>query len=103
MGYYTTYDLTIIDKNYKDDYKVDHGKKISELAEYRDCFGNDIKWYDHDKNMLKYSLKYPELVFQLAGYGEEFDDIWEKYYKNGQYQVCQGRIIFDEYDESKLE
>jgi hypothetical protein len=52
--------------------------------------------------MIKMSLQFPDLIFQLKGEGEEPEDIWIKYYKNGKVQVCYAKITFDEYDETKL-
>lgn len=63
---------------------------------------DDVKWYYHEEDMKDLSLKFPEIVFVLRGEGEDNDDTWYKYFKNGKMQSCYAVITFDEYDESKL-
>ena len=60
------------------------------------------KWYDHDKDMIAFSTLFPNLVFKLTGEGEESEDIWVKYYKNGKMQHCPAKITFDPYNENEL-
>lgn len=55
-----------------------------------------MKWYDHDEDMLALSKAFPNIVFVLTGEGEDRDDNWISYYKNGQIEVCHGRIVYDE-------
>lgn len=71
------------------------------IDEYGDSL-DAVKWYEHEGDMLLLSERYPELVFELHGEGEENDDMWYKYFKNGKMQHCYAKIVFDEYDESKL-
>lgn len=33
--------------------------------------------------MLRYSLEYPDVTFTLTGHGEETEDVWRKWYKDG--------------------
>lgn len=123
MGYYTTYDLEVeatevkvpihaydADGNpvtvYKHSYyeASDFIKEIEDLTGYSDnIFGDSVKWYDHEKDMRTISRKYPEVTFILSGEGEESGDIWKKYFKNGRMFVAKARIVFPEYDESKLD
>lgn len=103
MGYYTRFELEVIGQ---EDFSIDHEKEITlntDYAEWNSCFEGEIKWYDHTDDMIDYSLKYPNLIFKLMGRGEEEDDIWVKYFKNGKFQYCRAKITFDEYDETKLE
>jgi len=100
MGYYTTHDLEIIDQD-----ELTVGAHIEEIEENSDdccLFGDEVKWYEHQEDMTKHSLKYPDLVFVLSGEGEESGDIWKEYYKNGKMQFEKAKIVFGEYDESKL-
>jgi hypothetical protein len=39
----------------------------------------------------------------VKGKGEEDNDIWRHHFKNGKSQRINAKIIFDDYDESKLE
>jgi hypothetical protein len=101
MGYLTEYSLEIIEG----DTSIDHEKEITKTTDYADwgsCFEGEIKWYSHDEDMEKYSRKYPDTVFRLEGHGEESGDIWVKYFKNGKMHYGKAKIVFDEYDESKL-
>lgn len=115
MGYYTRFELTVsgetkvperlINEAEKYGYKispiVDHEEGISNLVGYYP-FDGDVKWYDHDKDMKKYSLQFPDIIFTLHGEGEDAGDLWVKYYKNGKVQECKAKIIFDSFDESAL-
>lgn len=98
MGYYTRHELTII----SGDNSIDHEKQISETTNYDNCFDHEIKWYEHEKDMKAYSLKYPNTVFCLEGEGEESGDVWKKYFKNGKSLYAKAKMIFEEFDESKL-
>ncbi len=99
MGYRTRFELEIIENN---NTEIDYAEEIGELSDYGDCFDDEIKWYDHEEHMKEYSKKYPETVFCLKGEGDENDDIWAKYFKNGKMQVCKAKIIFDDYSENAL-
>ena len=124
MGYYTRYELTLQNKGnyytsnivsymkemniasngemfYPFDHEFDYYLK-SDKNNYFDMESDECKWYDHDEEMLELSREFPNAVFCLYGVGEESEDIWYTYYKNGKSQYCPARIVFDEYDESKL-
>ena len=105
MGYYTRYSLQVsqltdeLDK-FLENHEHDYGENF-----YSDLMtGNvdTIKWYDHDKDMIALSLKFPDIVFTLKGEGEESGDIWLKYYKNGKMQEARAMITFEKFDPSKL-
>jgi len=128
MGYYTYFNLDI----YKDERKKDKKKWSSDLKEL-DPYGEEewgdepiavlrgfsedaawalneegggvegCKWYDHDQDLIRLSKMFPDIVFRLYGEGEEKDDVWYEYYKDGKIQTCRARITFDSYDEDKLE
>lgn len=97
MGYYTTYNLEIMPWS---DEIIEDFRKTSEDAKYgldESGDSNDgIKWYEHDNDMTKLSKKYPNHIFKLEGDGEENGDQWKKYYKNGECQVCNAKITFDD-------
>ena len=59
-------------------------------------FNNSCKWYDHDEVMISVSEKFNGILFILYGDGEERDDIWKKYFYNGQMQVAKVKLTFDE-------
>lgn len=60
------------------------------------------KWYENHKDMIKFSKKYPTILFTLKGEGEESGDLWMKYFKNGKVQMARAQISFAEFDEKLL-
>ena len=104
MGYYTDYTLTV--KNVPEEYASALTHALTEDLGM-ECWGDDYfanaKWYDHDEDMMALSLRFPGVLFQLYGCGEDSDDMWYSYYKDGKMQYCPARIEFDPYDESKLQ
>lgn len=110
MGYNTYYDLKV----YKGEKTIQEilselnaEGKFSHLDYYAvDDNGNSYEpchWYDHELDMKGVSKIYPDTVFVLHGEGEESDDIWNKYFKNGKMQSCYAVITFEDFDEGKLE
>ena len=104
MGYYTTYELSILGSHYETLSKIIENDRdtfyaVDECGEPVDS----VKWYDHERDMMRVSKDYPDLVFKLEGEGEEARDIWIKYFKNGKMQYCPAMITFEGYDEDKLE
>lgn len=65
-------------------------------------FEDSCKWYDHNKDMLRISKKYPGTIFVLNGDGEESGDVWRKYYHKGLSQDANARIVYDDFDVTKL-
>jgi|LakMenE18May11ns_1017448.scaffolds.fasta_scaffold9367985_2 hypothetical protein len=59
-------------------------------------FGDKCKWYDHETNMISVSEKFNGVLFILYGDGDDSEDIWKKYFYNGQMQVANAKITFDE-------
>jgi hypothetical protein len=101
MGYYTQYSITSLTAGVDEEQAEQMVLEIIEET-YGNPFEDECKWYDHDDDMKKVSLKYPEIIFKLHGEGEESGDIWDKYYKNGKVQKAAAKISYDEFDESKL-
>jgi hypothetical protein len=114
MGYRTYHSLTVYDNKltYLDKETVEHEMLISKFVNKYDgldeeesnfsIFEQEEKWYDHEKNMKEYSLLYPDLIFKIHGDGEENEDFWDEYFKNGKCQFCPSYMFYDDYDESKL-
>lgn len=65
-------------------------------------FEDEVKWYEHESDMLNFSKRHPDLIFILNGVGEYDNDIWRKYFKNGKIQRALAKISFDNFDESAL-
>lgn len=100
MGYYTVHKLVIVSG---DDYMTDYESEIKEESGYGDSlFNHEVKWYDYEKDMLLYSKKHPKVVFLIEGEGEDREDIWRAYFKNGRNYRIKGTISFEEFSEDKL-
>lgn len=104
MGYYTRHSLEIVGGSNDliaelRDFSEDAAYAVDENGDSSDS----CKWYRHQDEMKAFSLKHPEVVFKLIGEGEENDDMWHEYYKNGKMQIVKAKIVFDEYCEDLLE
>lgn len=115
MGYYTYHTLEVFDEkmNYLEDETQKHATLISNRVfgkddpDFKDnefplLFSDSSKWYDCEQDMRKYSKEYPNLIFKIHGDGEESNDLWDMYAKNGKIQLCPGEVIYDNFDKSKL-
>ena len=49
------------------------------------------------------SAKFPNMVFWLDGSGEDYEDRWQKFFVGGRMQKCFAKIIYDDFDSSKLD
>lgn len=106
MGYYTRHTLTIFDC--ADTSEIQEYINNNDDMEYAlgDDFGessDSCKWYDYQEDMKTMSATFPSILFLLEGKGEEAGDVWKEYYLNGKFQRCQAKLVFDEFDENKLE
>lgn len=111
MGYYTNYALSYEwEEEPTEEQEIDLEKVLdsedfcdySPLMSFISGDADNCKWYDHDLDMRRLSLLFPTVLFTLHGVGEENEDIWYKYYKNGKAQECYARIEFDEYNPDEL-
>lgn len=98
MGYCTYYTLTYTDEPQE---AIEDAKAT--LDRGYDPFENgEIRWYEHEAEMRELSKQFPEVLFELHGEGEQNDDMWYKYFKNGKMQTCSVIIDFPPFDEKKL-
>lgn len=107
MGYYTEYSLEVQVSEEHDDIEIigqlreeneNAAYAINENGEYY----QECKWYDHEKDLIEFSKKYPYALFTLSGVGEEQPDMWRMYFKNGKRQKAEAQISFTPYQESLL-
>lgn len=127
MGYYTDYTLTFeIERGRRDIvYRVNDIvellKEIKKMNVFTDIdtsnesaskileaggsdwgFDENLRWYEHDEDMAMLSAMFPGILFTLHGVGEDSEDLWYSYYKDGKVQCAPANIVFDDFDESKL-
>jgi hypothetical protein len=111
MGYLTRHSLRILDENGEEESAEISTKIIKELIEFYELeyalsengeAGESCKWYSHHQDMLLFSKKFPDVVFELHGEGEETGDLWNEYFKNGKSQIERAKIVIGTYDSSKL-
>jgi hypothetical protein len=109
MGYYTTFTLKITSpktSTLTEETIIHNFREQYECAKYalsEDGYPIEpCKWYECESELKAFSKSYPEHLFLLVGEGEESGDLWKLYVKNGKCQRASARVIYDEYDESKL-
>ncbi len=108
MGYYTNYDLSYegpVDEIsvIRTLAKVNPGYFDSDDRYLNIIFSDEMKWYCHEEDMLKVSTKLPDVLFTLYGEGEDANDMWVKYFKNGKMQICYATITYEPFDPTIFE
>lgn len=102
MGYYTNYTLM-----FEADFETtgDIRSQITYNGDM-DCavgLGSEpCKWYNYKEDMIAFSKRFPDILFELTGYGEESEDIWIAWFKNGSYYRENAKIIMPVFEEVKL-
>lgn len=111
MGYYTQYTLEAKNVKTPEEFDVIRNHLADlELIDYAFDDGTyydseeyaifspweEAKWYDHDDDMRRLSKKLPHVVFMLEGDGEDSEDRWRTYYKDGDWEVCHGHIEYSD-------
>ncbi|MEK4006519.1 hypothetical protein [Paenibacillus sp. FSL H3-0333] len=103
MGYYTQYELDFVGNIEPNDYEeIQVYIRSDDTMQYAIVDEQECKWYDHEKDMIQMSKRFPYVVFMLRGQGEESGDLWVKYFKDGKRQIAEARITYDEFDSNKL-
>lgn len=59
----------------------------------------DLKWYDWEDNMKTLSKKFPQMLIQLEGEGEELLDIWIATFCNGECNYREIQTYWEPFDE----
>ena len=106
MGYYTTFTLDAMENGKfvteaREREICSFASDCSEITSYMDieCFNDlscdSMKWYSHDRDMLELSKHFPTVTFILYGEGEDHDDTWRAFYKNGEMELTVARIVFE--------
>jgi GH35 family endo-1,4-beta-xylanase len=56
---------------------------------------DETSWYDYMDDMKYLSEQFPDVTFILDGDGEDKDDLWRAYFKNGRAVKVHARITYD--------
>jgi hypothetical protein len=102
MGYYTDFEITVTGID-----NVNQAVKISNdymLYDY-DVSGDgktltsytNEKWYGWKEESIALSKKYPRILIEINGTGEESEDIWKARVRNGECEVIKAKIVFDDF------
>ena len=104
MGYYTKYDLSIIegDKNLIKIFREEYSSAGYALEADGQC-NEECKWYDAQKELTEFSIKHPTTLFLLEGVGEENGDEWKMYVQDGHSQMLKAKMVFPPFDKAKLQ
>ena len=111
MAYYTWYSISV--KN-EDEFPIEKQKEASlQLAEKFDwrkdyekdiensfdpfdwVSGDSMKWYEWEKDMIELSQNFPEAIFVVYGEGEDRDDTWRAFFKDGICHYQRAHIYYD--------
>lgn len=112
MGYYTCYTLDVSDAPKETAEKISSRLDEMEILGYAldDMYNGDghftssdaVKWYDHEDDIGKLSIEFPDVHFILTGVGEESGDFWEKHFINGSVQRCYAEIVYPPFSPNRL-
>ena len=112
MGYYTNYNLSVRPRKngmyFTKDTISALNLAVSQLEVFDDGSFEDsgwrayAKWYDYEDDMIALSAKFPDILFELNGDGEESEDFWIEYFCGGRHQYCPGKIVYEEPDMDSL-
>ena len=107
MGYYTKFDMYAYNVETREPISEEQEKAIAaKLWEITsghkrfcpkhidDVFEENMKWYDHEEDMMNLSVEYPNILFVLEGIGEEFPDAWRKWFHNGKFEESYAEITY---------
>ena len=84
MGYYTTYTLNKISGSDGDFDALVKDIRVKSGVDFSSHNVQEAKWSRHDDDMHELSRKYPDLVVQLDGDGQDSDDLWATRYRDGE-------------------
>jgi hypothetical protein len=92
MGYYTQYEIEYVDGAEEDQVL----SAIHTVSGYSSIDCDGIKWYDHEEDMRKVSLMFPDATICISGIGEEQPDMWKKWFRNGKMKTANATITYNE-------
>lgn len=108
MGYYTFIDLTYdVETNAQKDDRIQEwidthaiGNLFDDLYPGGAC--GQIKTLAPDPEIIELSEAFPEVLFTLQGSGEEPEDLWRTYFRNGLTQEASATVTYPDFDPALL-
>lgn len=124
MGYYTYYTLSIENEDeLSEDIEYRVAKALARLDEFR-CGSDDdpaqirfikqiddsqypldvinwdgeIKWYDHEEDMMEIAAQFPECIFIVDGAGEDLGDQWRMYLHGDKFFKTWAKVTYEKPD-----
>lgn len=91
MGYNTKFSLEIsgveglTDRQKESLYKERVDKDYTDIGAIYTEQVEEVRWYDYLQDLDRISAKYPNVLFQLTGWGEETGDYWRTWFRNGRH------------------
>lgn len=112
MGYYTSYSLDIQDADpgvlakihdfLRKNENAYYGLDIGDQPSFKYKPSQDVKWYEHEKDMVALSANFPGVLFCLEGSGEEQGDQWRLYCRGGKAKHIYPEIKFAKFEDNML-
>jgi hypothetical protein len=103
MGYETEYQLEVPEYQLKAVLKHIESLDLPWKETILEALGlwgsSPVKWYGHEEDMAKIAEPFPDTLFTLHGVGEEFPDVWVKYFLNGEIRQGKATITYPKYGE----
>jgi hypothetical protein len=85
MAEYATYYINVEGPDY--DTLFDHIMEKSGIN-----VANWCTWYNHEQDCIEYSKEYPKNIITLERWGQD-DDIWIKYFMDGEMEKYKAQIV----------
>ena len=91
MGYLTYFMLNKIEGTDEDFEALMEDIERETGMDFASACGDCVegKWYDYGEDMCRLTKKYPDLLVELYGDGENSDDQWAARYRNGEEEHVQ--------------
>lgn len=107
MGYMTMYSVSIRTNDSELEKKIlreahQVNQEVEAITDPLCVFLGPCKWYNHQEDLTQISLRFPDVLIELFGQGDDPFDLWTKYFWNGKVQTANAQIVFDAFDELKL-
>lgn len=101
MGYYTYYNLELLNATNEQEAEIANwlaknvfGDEEPNYTYICDLLNDSYKWYNHEDDIRTLSRLYPDIGFTLWGEGEDYDDKWVLYARDGVTTTSYATIVY---------